>query len=164
MVGMTSVGSGSLMMVMLLILYPALSSKRLVGTDLVQSIPLVGAATLGHALFDHIDVGLAATLLVGGLPGVYLGARFSNRAPDAIVRPVLILVLLVSALKLLKLPNIDLLWATFAAVAGAAWLYGRHRFRVPLTASSVPIAAVAAALGESQELVREFQPVKGRVS
>src|SRR6202011_6399924 len=64
-VGMTSVGSGSLMMVMLLLLYPRLSAKQLVGTDLVQAIPLVGAATLSHALFGHIDVGLTGSLLVG---------------------------------------------------------------------------------------------------
>jgi uncharacterized membrane protein YfcA len=59
-VGMTSVGSGSLMMVMLLLLYPRLSAKQLVGTDLVQAIPLVGAATLSHAFFGHVDLGLTS--------------------------------------------------------------------------------------------------------
>lgn len=104
-VGMTSVGSGSLMIVMLLLLYPRLSSKALVGTDLVQAIPLVGAATLSHALFGHVDVGLTGSLLVGSLPGVYVGARVSSRAPDALIRPVLVVVLLASALKLLDFSN-----------------------------------------------------------
>jgi uncharacterized protein len=87
--------------VLLLLLYPMLSAKALVGTDLVQAIPLVGAATLGHLLFGDFQLGLTATLLVGALPGVYLGAKVSTRAPDQIIRPVLILVLLISALKLL---------------------------------------------------------------
>src|SRR5262245_28256098 len=101
MVGLTSVGSGSLIIVLLLLLYPMLSAKALVGTDLVQAIPLVGAATLGHLIFGDFQLGLTATLLVGALPGVYFGARVSTRAPDRVIRPVLILVLVVSALKLL---------------------------------------------------------------
>lgn len=100
-VGMTSVGSGSLMIVALMILYPALSTRELVGTDLVQAIPLVLSAALGHVLFGHLDVGLTGALLLGSIPGVYAGARLSSRAPDAIVRPALATVLLASALKLL---------------------------------------------------------------
>ena len=103
-VGMTSVGSGSLMIVLLMLLYPRLTSKSLVGTDLVQAIPLVGAAALGQLLFGHIDVSLVGALIAGSLPGVYLGARFSALAPDGIVRPVLVCVLVASALALL-LPN-----------------------------------------------------------
>lgn len=114
-VGMTSVGSGSLMIVALMILYPALSTRELVGTDLVQAIPLVLSAALGHVLFGHLDVGLTGALLLGSVPGVYLGARVSSRAPDAIVRPVLAIVLLLSALKLLDAPNAALL----AVLAGA---------------------------------------------
>jgi uncharacterized protein len=101
MVGLTSVGSGSLIIVLLLLLYPMLSAKALVGTDLVQAIPLVGAATLGHLLFGDFQLGLTVTLLLGALPGVYFGAKVSTRAPDQVIRPVLILVLLISALKLL---------------------------------------------------------------
>jgi uncharacterized membrane protein YfcA len=100
-VGMTSVGSGSLMIVALMVLYPALSTRELVGTDLVQAIPLVLSAAFGHVLFGHLDVGLTGALLLGSIPGVYAGARLSSRAPDAIVRPALATVLLASALKLL---------------------------------------------------------------
>ena len=101
-VGLTSVGSGSLMIVLLLVLYPGLSSAELVGTDLVQAIPLVAAAALGHVLFGDIRLGLTISLLVGALPGVYVGARLSARAPERVVRPTLLVVLLTSGLKLLQ--------------------------------------------------------------
>jgi uncharacterized membrane protein YfcA len=123
-VGMTSVGSGSLMMVMLLLLYPSLSAKQLVGTDLVQAIPLVGSATLSHILFGHVDVGLTGTLLVGSIPGVYLGARVSSRAPDAVIRPVLVVVLFASALKLLNFSNGALGFAVLLLVLVGAPLWG----------------------------------------
>jgi uncharacterized protein len=100
-VGMTSVGSGSLMIVLLMLLYPRLSARTLVGTDLVQAIPLVGAATLGHLLYGDVSFSLTGALLLGCLPGVYIGARVSSKARDGLVRPALVLVLLASALKLL---------------------------------------------------------------
>jgi uncharacterized membrane protein YfcA len=119
-VGMTSVGSGSLMIVLLMLLYPRLASKSLVGTDLVQAIPLVASAALGQLLFGHINFGLVGALVVGSIPGVYLGARLSSRAPDAIVRPVLVAILLATALALLIPSNYTALGAAliFAAVAG----------------------------------------------
>ena len=104
-VGMTSVGSGSLMIVMLLLLYPMLSSSALVGTDLVQAVPLVGSAALGHLLFGNFQLDLTTSLLVGSVPGVYLGAKISSRAKDAVIRPALTLVLLASGLKLLGVDN-----------------------------------------------------------
>jgi len=107
-VGMTSVGSGSLMIVLLMLLYPRLSAKTMVGTDLVQAIPLVAAATLGHLLFGDVSFSLTGALLVGCLPGVYLGARVSSKARDGLVRPALVLVLLASALKLLGIQTTTL--------------------------------------------------------
>ena len=115
-VGVTSVGSGSLMIVMLLLLYPALSAAQLVGTDLVQAIPLVAAAALGHLLFGDVELSLTGALLVGGIPGTYLGARLSSRAPDHVIRPVLVVVLLLSGLKLLGASNLGVL--VTAGVAG----------------------------------------------
>ena len=76
-VGMTSVGSGSLIIVALLLLYPTLKAGQLVGTDLVQAVPLVASAALGHLLFGDFQLGLTASLLVGRIPGVYVGARVS---------------------------------------------------------------------------------------
>jgi uncharacterized membrane protein YfcA len=99
-VGMTSVGSGSLIIVALLLLYPMLSSRELVGTDLIQAIPLVAAAALGHVLYGDFQLGLTASILIGSLPGVYLGARLSSRAPDGLIRPALVFVLVASGLRL----------------------------------------------------------------
>ncbi|HLI23740.1 MAG TPA: sulfite exporter TauE/SafE family protein [Acidimicrobiales bacterium] len=101
MVGMTSVGSGSLMMILLMLLYPRLSARSLVGTDLVQSVPVVAAAALGQVLWGHVDFGIAGALLAGSIPGVLVGARVSALAPDKIVRPLLVFILMTSGLALL---------------------------------------------------------------
>jgi uncharacterized membrane protein YfcA len=105
MVGLTSVGSGSLMTA-LIILYPLLTARQLVGTDLVQAIPLVASAAVAHAIFaQDIQLGLTASLLVESIPGVYFGARFSSRAPDELIRPILAVILVVSGLKMLKVSS-----------------------------------------------------------
>jgi len=104
-VGMTSVGSGSLMIVLLLVLYPRLQASQLVGTDLVQAIPLVASAALGHILFGDFQLSLTTSLLLGSVPGVYFGARASARAPDRVIRPALVFVLVLSGLKLLDVPT-----------------------------------------------------------
>ncbi|MCZ7525347.1 MAG: sulfite exporter TauE/SafE family protein [Acidimicrobiia bacterium] len=101
-VGLTSVGSGTLVIVLLMWLYPTLTPAELVGTDLVQAVPLVGAAAFGHLLFGEVVFALTLSLLVGGIPGVYLGARMSARASQRVVRPALLAVLLTSGLKLLQ--------------------------------------------------------------
>jgi uncharacterized membrane protein YfcA len=100
-VGITSVGSGSLMIVMLLMLYPRMRLSELVGTDLVQAIPLVASAALAHVIFGEFHFPLTASILVGSIPGVFVGARFSSRAPDYVIRPALVVVLTASGLKLL---------------------------------------------------------------
>jgi uncharacterized protein len=123
-VGMTSVGSGSLMIVLLMLIYPRLSSKSLVGTDLIQAIPLVASAALGHLLFGDVDLGLTGSLVIGSLPGVYAGARLSASAPDVIVRPALVFVLLASALKLLGLGTVALGVSLAALVVTALPLWG----------------------------------------
>ena len=101
-VGMTSVGSGSLMIVALLLLYPTIRAGQLVGTDLVQAVPLVASASLGHLLFGDFQLDLTASLLIGALPGVYVGARVSSSAPGGIIRRALVIVLLASGMKLLE--------------------------------------------------------------
>jgi len=112
-VGMTSVGAGSVIIALLLLAYPTLRPAKLVGTDIVQAIPLVAAATLGHLLFGDVQFALTASLLLGALPGVYLGARLSAQGPAAVIRPVITAVLLASALALLKV-------STPVIIAGAA--------------------------------------------
>lgn len=139
-VGMTSVGSGSLIIIALLLLYPTLRAKELVGTDLVQAVPLVASAALGHILFGDFELGLTASLLVGSVPGVYLGARFSSSAPDGIIRRVLVFVLMASGLKLLNVTTSTLgiilvaaaitgpaIWAMIRVSNGFTWRYQRRR-------------------------------------
>lgn len=123
-VGMTSVGSGSLMIVLLMLLYPRLSARTLVGTDLVQAIPLVGAATLGHLFFGDVSFSLTGALLLGCLPGVYIGARVSSNARDGLVRPALVLVLLASALKLLGMQTTTLGYTLAVLTLTALPLWG----------------------------------------
>ena len=100
-VGLTSVGSGSLMLVALAILYPRLASAELVGTDVVQAVPLVGAAALGHVLIGDFKAGLTLALLIGGIPGAYVGARLSSGSATRFIRPALLTVLVASATKLI---------------------------------------------------------------
>jgi uncharacterized protein len=145
-VGMTSVGSGSLMIVLLMLLYPMLSSREMVGTDLVQAIPLVGAAALGHLLFGNFKLDLTTSVLVGAIPGVYLGARISAQASDRYIRPALVAVLLISALKLLDAPNAVLLAVTLVSVVvlGAVFLVSARRARAAHADSPRPAESVEA--------------------
>jgi uncharacterized membrane protein YfcA len=115
-VGLTSVGSGSLMIVMLMFLYPKLSGREMVGTDLVQAIPLVASAAVGHLIFGELRFGLTASVLLGAIPGVYVGARISASASDRFIRPALIAVLTISSLKLIGASNELLLGVTIASV------------------------------------------------
>jgi uncharacterized membrane protein YfcA len=120
-VGMTSVGSGSLIIVALMIMYPTLVGKELVGTDLVQAVPLVAAAALGHVLYGDFVLGLTVSLLIGCVPGVLIGAHMSSKAPDAVVRPLLAFVLLASGLKLVNMGTGALGWTMLiVAIVGLA--------------------------------------------
>jgi len=114
MVGLTSVGAGSIVVVGLLMLHPALQASALVGTDLVQAIPMVGSAAAGHLVFGSFSMAVASSLLLGAVPGAWIGAQASTRAPGGVIRRVLAVVLLASGLKLLGVPNE---WVLAAAVA-----------------------------------------------
>lgn len=131
-VGMSSVGSGSLMIVMLLALYPRLTASELVGTDLLQAIPLVGSAAVGHLIYGDFQLGLTASLLLGALPGVYAGARVSARAPDRLIRPILIVVLAASGLKLLGAANAVVgAFVLVAAVVGSVAALRKRPVHLP---------------------------------
>jgi uncharacterized membrane protein YfcA len=98
-VGITSVGAGSLMIVMLMFLYPALAAKRLVGTDLAQAIPLTAAAALGALAFGHVEFTVTAAIILGSVPAVFIGSLLSSRFPDKQLRPIITLVIIASGLK-----------------------------------------------------------------
>jgi uncharacterized membrane protein YfcA len=133
-VGVSSVGSGSLIIVALIALYPALKANQLVGTDLVQAVPLVVSAAVGHLLFGDFRFDLTLSLLIGSIPGVYLGARVSSRAPGGLIRAMLAVVLLASALKLLGVADLVTL-AVVAATALAMVVGWRLRVRAGARAS-----------------------------
>jgi uncharacterized protein len=126
-VGMTSVGSGSLIIVALLALYPSLRANQLVGTDLMQAVPLVWAAAIGHLLFGDFRLEVTAALLIGSIPGVYLGSLVSSRAPGGLIRKALAFVLLASALKMFDVANATMAWilVVVAAAGAVAWLFRR---------------------------------------
>ena len=125
-VGITSVGAGSLMIVLLMFLYPRLAAGQLVGTDLTQAIPLTGAAALGALAFGHIALPVTTALIVGSVPAVLVGSLISSRVPDRFIRPVIALAILASGLKYAGLGTTELGWALLAVVGlAAAGLAGR---------------------------------------
>jgi uncharacterized protein len=98
-VGITSVGAGSLMIVLLMFLYPTLSAKRLVGTDLTQAIPLTASAALGALAFGHVQMPVTSAVILGSVPAVLVGSLLASRFPDRHLRPVITFVILASGLK-----------------------------------------------------------------
>ncbi len=101
-VGATSVGSGSLILALLLGLYPRLKASQLVGTDLAQAIPLVGAAAVAHLFIGNVDTALVGPLVLGAIPGVLVGGAVSSRVADTWIRPAIATVLIGSGLKLVN--------------------------------------------------------------
>jgi uncharacterized protein len=149
-VGMTSVGSGSLMIVLLMFLYPMLSAGRLVGTDLTQAVPLTLAAALGALAFGHVEFAVTLSIVIGSVPAVLVGSLLSSRAPDRYIRPVITFVILASGLKYVGLGTDELGWVLgailLAAAAWAAWARpwqrkeGREPAPTPAPAGAEPRA------------------------
>jgi uncharacterized membrane protein YfcA len=126
-VGVTSAGSGTLIVVALMFLHPRLRTREIVGTDLVQAIPLVAAAALGHVIFGSFQLGLTTSIVIGSIPGTVVGAWISARADGRAIRPLLAVVLVASALKLLDVGTAQtaLAVAALAALGGAALVVAR---------------------------------------
>ncbi|MDT4913106.1 MAG: uncharacterized protein QOC66_2234 [Pseudonocardiales bacterium] len=127
-VGMTSVGSGSLIIIALMMLYPTLRASALVGTDLVQAVPLVASAAIGHIIFGDLQLSVTGALLVGSIPGAYIGAQLSSRLPGALIRRALAFVLLASALKLLGASTTltAVVLVVLVVLAGPIWMVLRR--------------------------------------
>jgi len=100
-VGITSVGSGSVIMIALLMLYPGLSAVKLVGTDLVQAVPLVLAAAISNIALHGLDWGILIPLLIGSVPGTILGSKIAPKVPQSIIRRGIVVVLTMSGVALL---------------------------------------------------------------
>ncbi|HEY3529253.1 MAG TPA: sulfite exporter TauE/SafE family protein [Nocardioides sp.] len=100
-VGVTSVGSGSVIMIALVMLYPGLSALRLVGTDLVQAVPLVLSAAISNIALNGLDWHLLVPLVLGSTPGTILGSRIAPKVPQSFIRRGIVVVLTMSGLALL---------------------------------------------------------------
>jgi len=126
-VGMTSVGSGSLVVTALLLLYPLMRPSILVGTDLTQAVPMLVVGAIAHAGFGEISIPVVASLLLGQIPGVWLGARMSSRYDGSALRWLLMVVLAATAVKLLGAPTLiaGMIGAIGLIVVGT--LYVRER-------------------------------------
>jgi uncharacterized protein len=122
-VGMTSVGSGSLMIVLLMFLYPTLSASQLVGTDLTQAVPLTLAAALGALAFGHVEFSVTTSIVIGSVPAVLIGSYLSAWAPDRYIRPAITFVIFASGLKYAGVGVTALGWILCGIlVLALAWL------------------------------------------
>jgi len=99
-VSITSVGAGALGVVALAFLYPKLPAVRIVGSDIAHAVPLTLVAGLGHWWLGNVDHVLLASLLLGSLPGIYLGSHIATKVPERMLRPALALMLLAVGTKL----------------------------------------------------------------
>ncbi len=130
-VGLTSVGSGTFFGLALLLLFP-LSATRMVGTDLLHAALLLWIAGAGHLIHGNVDLRAIAWLLVGSIPGVLVGSHLSIRVPDRALRIAFAFVLVLSGIKLVKLPADDTIIEVslvLGAVAFVAWSVQQLRTR-----------------------------------
>jgi uncharacterized protein len=144
-VGMTSVGSGSLMIILLLFLYPMIGAKQLVGTDLAQAVPLTMAAALGALAFGHVEFGVTTSLIIGSVPAVLIGSMLSSSAPDRYIRPVITFVVAASGLKYVGVGTTALGWILCATLflVGAVWLIRTRPWRATSVQRITPAVAPA---------------------
>ncbi len=100
-VTLSSIGAGALGATLILLLYPRLPAQQVVGTDIAYAVPLTLVAGIGHATLGHVDWGLLAALLLGSLPGIWLGARLTKSLPDKLIRTLLAGSLVAAGLKVI---------------------------------------------------------------
>jgi uncharacterized protein len=101
-VSLSSIGAGALGATLILLLYPRLPAHRLVGTDIAHAVPLTLVAGIGHATLGHVNWGLLGALLIGSLPGIWLGAQLTKAMPDKLVRALLCISLVTAGLKVIR--------------------------------------------------------------
>jgi len=138
-VGLTSVGSGTIFGLVMLIAFP-LTAAKVVGTDIFQAAVLLAVAGAGHLVIGTVDLGATAWLLLGSIPGVLLGGRVTVRLPDRMLRVALATTLALAGVKLIDFPGADgvLIAGLCVALAFGATVAARTALR-----SRGPAAAVA---------------------
>lgn len=100
-VSLSSIGAGAIGATLILFLYPHIEARRLVGTDIAHAVPLTLVAGIGHASLGHVDWALLGALLVGSIPGIWIGARLTRNLPDRLVRGLLCAALVTAGLKVI---------------------------------------------------------------
>jgi len=100
-VSLSSVGAGAIGVTLILLLYPRLPTQRVVGTDIAHAVPLTLVAGVGHATLGNVDWALLGTLLIGSLPGIWLGANLTKWLPERLTRAVLCVSLVTAGLKVI---------------------------------------------------------------
>lgn len=103
-VGITSVGSGTLIAASLILMFPTMYPSRLVGTDLVQAVPMLLVGALVHWGVGDVDLTVLVSLLIGQIPGVWIGARISSRYNGQALRLLLLVLVGAAGLALVGLP------------------------------------------------------------
>ncbi|MGI8580209.1 MAG: sulfite exporter TauE/SafE family protein [Solirubrobacteraceae bacterium] len=99
--GLTSAGSGSLIAVGLILIF-RLTQRRIVGTDVFHAAILLWVAAIAHLISGNVDLSLAGNILIGSIPGVWIGSGLAVRLPEGALRPTLAVVLLAAGLALLN--------------------------------------------------------------
>ena len=99
-VTVSSVGAGALAAMFLVVLYPTMPAVRIAGTDIAHAVPLTLVAGLGHFWLGTVNLGIAANLLIGSVPGIVAGSLLAGRLPDTLVRRLLAFVLLLAGTRL----------------------------------------------------------------
>lgn len=100
-VTLTSVGAGAMGVTILLVLFPVMKTRDIIGSDIVHAVPLTLIAGAGYWFLGGIDFAMLAALLTGSVPGVVLGSYLAPRMPDHVLRPVLAAVLAAAGVKML---------------------------------------------------------------
>ncbi|TMH32971.1 MAG: sulfite exporter TauE/SafE family protein [Betaproteobacteria bacterium] len=100
-VSLSSIGAGALGATLILLLYPRIESRRLVGTDIAHAVPLTLVAGIGHATLGHVEWPLLAALLIGSIPGIWIGAQLTRKMPERLVRSLLCVSLVTAGLKVI---------------------------------------------------------------
>jgi uncharacterized protein len=101
MVTLSSVGAGALGAVILLFLYPKMKGVEIVATDIAHAVPLTAVAGLGHSAVGTVDWSLLSFLVMGSLPGIYIGSHIGVKIPDQVMRRLLAVILLGVGIKCL---------------------------------------------------------------
>jgi uncharacterized protein len=100
-VSLTSIGAGAIGATLILLLYPRLGSHRIVGTDIAHAVPLTLVAGIGHATLGNVNWELLGALLIGSIPGIWLGAQLTRKMPERLVRTLLCASLVAAGLKVI---------------------------------------------------------------